>query len=341
MRRRQRRNTEVFSLSFLDCICCGFGAIILLLVLNEVGQPIQLEQARVDLDGQVAKLEQELEEIRGESLTLERDLRSRVEQLSEEQRRNARLAGELSQLQGKYRASRDEAETVNKVEGTLAEARQQLTEEMKRLLGADYRRSADQPVGGIPVDSEYVIFIVDTSGSMQSFSWRRAERKMAEVLAIYPKVKGIQVLDDEGGYMFSDYRGKWIPDSPARRKAILARFRGWQSFSNSSPVEGIVAAIRTFWSPEHKISLYVLGDEFTGASIEDVVGAVERINRPDRGGQQRVRIHAIGFPLAPNVPQYTSIRFATLMRILCLRNGGTFVGLTGESYDNPGRRPAP
>lgn len=338
-RRRQRRSTEVFSLSFLDCICCGFGAIILLLVLNEFGQPIQLEQAKVDLDGQVARLEQELNEIRGESLVLERDLRTRIEQLSQDRQRNARLIGELSQLQGQYRASRDEADTVNKVEGTLAEARQRLTDEMKRLLGADFRRSADAPVGGIPVDSEYVIFIVDTSGSMQNFSWRRAEQKLAEVLAIHPKVKGIQVLDDEGGYMFSEYRGKWIPDSQARRKAILDRFRRWQSFSNSSPVEGIVAAIRTFWSPEHKISIYVFGDEFTGPSIEDVVTTVERINRPDREGERKVRIHAIGFPLAPNVPQYTSIRYATLMRILCQRNGGTFVGLTAEAFDRPARRP--
>ena len=30
--RRKRRNVEAFSLSFLDCICCGFGAIILLLL---------------------------------------------------------------------------------------------------------------------------------------------------------------------------------------------------------------------------------------------------------------------------------------------------------------------
>ena len=34
-----RRDVEVFSLSFLDAICCGFGAVILLLVLTEVGEP--------------------------------------------------------------------------------------------------------------------------------------------------------------------------------------------------------------------------------------------------------------------------------------------------------------
>jgi len=332
MQRRQRRDTEVFSMSFLDVISCGLGAIILLLVLNEVGQPLQLEQSQVDLEGQVRRLEEELYEIRGQSQVLERELNARVEQLSEERRRVARLRGDLSDIEGEFKASKDESETLEKLEGQLSLARQSLTDEMRRLMGADFRRSADQPIGGIPVDSEYVIFIVDTSGSMQTFSWRRAEQKMREVLEIYPRVKGIQVMDDEGGYMFGEYRGKWIPDSEARRKVILSTFRNWRSFSNSSPVEGIVAAIRTFYSAEHRISIYVLGDEFTGSSIQDVVDTVERINRKDRSGQPRVRIHALGFPLDPQVPQYTSIRYATLMRILCARNGGTFVGLTDESF---------
>ena len=337
MKRRQRRETEVFSMSFLDVISCGFGAVILLLVLNEVGQPLQLEQAKVDLDGQIRQLEKELFDIRGVSDVLERDLKTRIEQLSEEQRRVARLRGDLSAIEGEFKTTRSEGETISKLEGSLTVARQELTEEMKRLLGADFRRSASQPVGGIPVDSEYIIFIVDTSGSMQTFSWQRAQQKMREVLEIYPAVKGIQVMDDEGGYMFSEYRGRWIPDSPARRRAILDVFRRWRAFSNSSPVEGIVAAIRAFWSPDHRISIYVLGDEFTGPSIQEVVDTVERINRKDRSGEPRVRIHAIGFPLGPNVPQYTSIRYATLMRILCARNGGTFVGLTNEAAES-GRR---
>jgi len=324
-------------MSFLDVISCGFGAIILLLVLNEVGEPIQLEQTKVDLDGQIRRLTEELYDIRGTSEVLERELKARVEQLSEEKRRVARLRGDLSNVEGEFKASKDEAETVNKLEGTLTVARQSMTEEMKKLLGADFRRSVDQPIGGIPVDSEYVIFVVDTSGSMQTFSWQRAQEKMQEVLEIYPKLKGIQVMDDEGGYMFSEYRGKWIPDSPARRHAILNVFRHWQAFSNSSPVEGIEAAIRTFYSPDHRISIYVFGDEFTGPSIQEVVDTVARINRKDRSGEPLVRIHALGFPLGDDVPQYTSIRYATLMRILCARNGGAFVGLTRESFKMGGR----
>jgi hypothetical protein len=95
-------------------------------------------------------------------------------------------------------------------------------------------------------------------------------------------------------------------------------------------VEGITRAINTFWAPDRKISLYVFGDEFTGASIEAVIDTVDRINRSDSSGQRRVRIHGVGFPVQfAAAPQFqdTGERFATLMRELARRNGGTFVGL--------------
>jgi len=65
MKRRERRPFEVFSLSFLDVVCCGFGAIILLFVLNKFGEPAALERAQQDLSGLLARLEEELAAIRG------------------------------------------------------------------------------------------------------------------------------------------------------------------------------------------------------------------------------------------------------------------------------------
>jgi hypothetical protein len=144
------------------------------------------------------------------------------------------------------------------------------------------------------------------------------------------------VMNDEGVYMFTGYRGKWIPDTPNQRRTVIERLRTWNAFSNSSPIEGIVEAIRTYHARDKKISLYVFGDEFTGPSVDSVVKGVDIMNREDETGERRVRIHAIGFPVRPDAPQYTSIRFATLMRILCQRNGGTFVGL-----DNPERSRSP
>jgi hypothetical protein len=329
MKRRRSREFDVFSMSFLDTICCAFGSIILLFVLSKYGEPKAVEQARVELDGRIAKLQEELFDLRGRSEILNRELKARKIQVSEVQTRLARLSGDLSSLKGEFAGSRSEAEVVNNIEGQLVAAQQTLTDEMKRLLGSQYKRMQDAPIGGVPVDSEYVIFLIDTSGSMFPYHTPTLLRKMNEVLDIYPKLKGFQVMNDQGVYMYPSYRGKWIPDSPTQRRTVLDRLRTWTPFSASSPAEGIVEAVRTYENKNFKISIYVFGDEFTGPSIEQVVRTVDALNKPGLDGQKPVRIHAIGFPLDPRFVPTTGIRFATLMRILCGRNGGAFVGLEG------------
>jgi hypothetical protein len=304
---------------------------VLLLVLTKIGEPRVIEGARVDLDGLIVRLEQELQEIRGETEVLERLMITRQQQLSEERERIARLRGDLERIRGEFAASRQLSEVSEIVEGRLLAAQQELTEEMQRLYARQQSRPRrSETVGGIPIDSEYVIFVIDTSGSMFNYAWPLVIRKMSQVLDVYPKVNGLQIMNDMGQYMYSQYSGKWIPDTPARRRAIISRLSNWKVFSNSSPVEGIERAIRVFATADKRISVYVFGDEFTGPSIDDVVRTVDRLNSPNERGERPVRIHAIGFPTVFEVAgaaDTTGIRFATLMRILCRRNGGTFVGL--------------
>ncbi len=326
---KRRRNVEAFSLSFLDCICCGFGAIILLLVLSKIYEPVIIEKTQDDLESLIALLQQELFDIRGETATINRELEDVREQTSESKLRLARLQGELSTVRGQFEATQEDSESTLD-EGALMEARQSLTEEMRRLQPY-YRRAGDDAVAGIPVDSEYIIFIIDTSGSMQQYNWRRAQEKLTETLEVYPQVKGIQIMNDNGNFMFSQYRNRWIPDSPGRRQAIINTMRTWRPFSDSNPADGIIYAINTFWSPDKKISIYVFGDEFSGRSVESVARQIDAVNRQTADGGRLVRIHAVGFPYlfnsGGNLPP-TAVRFAQLMRVLCERNGGTFVALT-------------
>ena len=326
---RRRRNIEAFSLSFLDCICCGFGAIILLLVLSKIYEPVIIEKTQDDLESLIALLQQELFDIRGETATINRDLEDVRMQTSSSKLKLARLQGELSTIQGQYAATQSSSESTID-EGALNITRQRLTAEMRRLAPY-YRRASDDAVAGIPADSEYVIFIIDTSGSMQQFNWNRAIQKLTETLNVYPQVKGIQIMNDNGSYMFQQYRGKWIPDSPGRRQAIINTMRNWRPFSDSNPVDGIIYAISTFWAPDKKISIYVFGDEFSGGSVENVIRQVETVNRPTSDGTLLVRIHAVGFPFFFEPGRQvaaTTRRFAQLMRVLCDRNGGTFVALS-------------
>ena len=186
--------------------------------------------------------------------------------------------------------------TLETEQNRLASAKQTLTDEMRRLL-ADYRPPIeDYKVGGIPVDSEYIIFLIDTSGSMQQYQWGRVQQQLRETLEVYPTVKGIQIMNDEGEYMFKSYRDEWIPDTPTRRQAILDTLKNWAPFSNSNPREGILAAIDRFYDPNKKISLYVYSDDFQQGSINPVVREIDRRNHANASGQRLVRIHAVAFP---------------------------------------------
>ena len=105
---------------------------------------------------------------------------------------------------------------------------------------ASTSRAATNTIGGITVDSEYIIFVIDTSGSMFSYAWPLVQRKVSETLRIYPRVKGIQVMNDMGDYMFSQYAGQWIPDSAAIRRGIVDRACAIGTCSRTRrPVEGI------------------------------------------------------------------------------------------------------
>ena len=322
-----RRGSMEASVSFLDVISCGFGAIVLLLIIAPVGDPTALKEAEQGLKSVVQELTENLLEARGESVVLSKELKSRKEQLSELEERVARLKAQLASVD---KQSDEIAQSKIVEEEQLRLALQVLTEEMERLVPQDKIKS--QLIGGVPVDSEYIIFVIDTSGSMQVAAWNKLQTEMLHILNIYPAVKGIQVMNDMGQYMFADTRRAWMVDSPAIRRRITNALQSWSPFSNSSPVEGINAAIQTFYRPDRKISIYTLGDDFSGRSIRAVIKAVDNLNQAHAGADRLVRIHAIGFPVhfsLGRTPSPAAIKFAALMRELSYNNGGTFIGLTG------------
>ena len=328
--KKRRRDIEIGSLSFLDVVCCGFGAVILLLVITKLFEPIRLEESHVDLENLITRYQQELEEILGETRIITEERLATIDRVDSDEVQIAELQRQLTRIRAEFLATQDDAEMSSELEGRLALAKQRLTEEMQRLL-ADYRPDPDDyVVGGIPVDSEYIIFIIDTSGSMQRYAWSRVQQQIRETLEVYPQVRGIQVFNDMGEYMFRSYRNEWIPDTAATRESIIAALRNWNAFSNSSPREGILEAIETFYDPNKRISLYVYSDDFSAGSINAVVREVDRRNQLGEDGTRRVRIHAVAFPVyyeVTNGELLSSARFAILMRVLCQRNGGTFVAL--------------
>ena len=328
--RRKRGETDSFSVSFLDVAACGFGAMIILLMITKSGEPVSIEFVDVPPEGAITELQEQLFAIRGETTIYNRDLNAKHEQLSAMKDRIARLQRDLDDAKGRFQTSNQLSTEITDEVGRLAIAQQSMTEEMQRLL-ANSSAPENNAIGGIPVDSEYIIFVIDSSGSMYGNAWNKMLGVIEDTLNVYPEVKGIQIMNDMGDYMFDSYRGKWIPDTPGRRNTIVSTLRTWNPFSNSSPVEGVTRAINTFYEPGKKISIYVIGDDFQpGGSIQDVLQTIDRINVEDENGDRLVRIHGIGFPVIfSGLARYQQsvYRYSTLMREMTQRNGGTFVGL--------------
>ena len=187
VKRQNKRNISEISISFLDVISCGFGAIVLLLLIAKTVDSSFFQTEKDPTLSSIPIIQKKLFEIRGEINVLKETLRYKEVRLQNAREKIASLEQEIIESQQKN--------TVFANEQTKLElAQQNLTDEMRRLVRIQ-KKSKKDAIGGIPVDSEYIVFIIDTSGSMSNFAWTRVKREMINILNIYPQVKGIQVMN--------------------------------------------------------------------------------------------------------------------------------------------------
>jgi len=74
--------------------------------------------------------------------------------------------------------------------------------------------------------------------------------ELENVIRIHPRIKGFQILNDNGLHLISGYQRRWIPYTKARRDSVTRLFRAWRSASNSSPVEGVEVATKRHVNPK-------------------------------------------------------------------------------------------
>lgn len=322
----KRRETST-SLSFLDCICCGFGAIILLFILAM---------------GATATI------IRESQDELERMLEARLAAFSSVQSVREQLSGELAQTRRTIEDIIEEIEELVALISTLTEriAEEQAgkekllvdLEEVKREVAAMQKKTdipqldATTPIG-VPVESNYIAFVIDTSGSMRDpmtgALYDSIMQKFGEVLSAYPEAKGIQFLDADGRFIVGR-AGEWLPDTPAARQTAASLLRRYGIHSNSNPVPGIRNAIRALHDKsdeEMKMGIYIFGDEFT-ETAEQALEGLDRLNPADEDGKRQIQISAIGFPNLLGSGFFmgqSGLKFANLMRELTFSHGGAFI----------------
>ena len=340
---RRSRKTEAFSLSFLDCICCGFGAIILLFIVSMGVQQTEITKLQKVLENTVMQRQLMLADfqIKNDELDVQLDLQTT------KRKRTDRERNTLEALIAKLRQQISDKEKARELFITDLES---VKEELAALqTEPDVEQKVIEPLPiGVPVESNVIAFVIDTSGSMRESSTNlinpHVVKKFEEVIKSYPEVKGIQLLDASGHFIMGSRMGsKWLPDSPELREAMVRQVRLYPFESESNPVPGIRVAIRRLYEPEAEdlfFGIYVFGDEFTGKP-EPVLAEIRKLNR-DREGNRIARINAIGFPNVIHngamILQNSGVKFAKLMHDLTYEHGGAFIGMNRESMDEIDRQ---
>jgi Mg-chelatase subunit ChlD len=177
-----RRKVEVFSLSFLDVIACGFGAIVLFYTILSAQAGVQRQQRNDDIQAEVDRLEEEVLEGYKNLVVLRNSLESTDEAVPAEGLA-ARILEETEQL--KQQLADAERDTLSK-----REAIERLKQDLKSLEEGTRRLSAGTPSPGQPgsrikgfvgsgdrqyltglkVGGERILILVDASASMMDES---------------------------------------------------------------------------------------------------------------------------------------------------------------------------
>lgn len=331
----RRRSAQTFSLSFLDCICCGFGAIILIFVLTIGSREKEKLEVLIDLQRALAGQLAEFTKLETKKAEIERSQKTISSLVVDARKTNADVLAMVSDLE---RQLQREKTGLQALLVDMDELKKEIAARQKKPEVVLLPEVKPTPVG-LPVGSNYIAIVIDTSGSMRDPNhgglWPIVIRKVDEVLDSYPELRGLQLIDGDGRFIMgrpgTGTEG-WLADTPDRRDQIKRTLRRYQQDSISNPVPGIYNAIRFLFdkdNAEMRMGIYVFGDEFVEVA-DPVIRRLDELNPADENGNRRVVINAIGFPTTIRYTfsmGNTGLKFANLMRTVTYQHGGAFIAL--------------
>ena len=268
-----RRRFHVFSMSFLDIISCGFGAVVLFFVIINAQVRLRADAERIDLLSESTQLEVEVLEgrkdllqLRGERDTLDERRATAIEELRKLRERLAALLAELAEYERlgtqseesveKLRADVDRLrEMQEELEARVAEAEEGTGQRVRGFEGSGER----QYLTGMQMGGDRVLILVDASASMLGRTYIDVLRFRLMDEELKPRApKWVQVVNSVD----------WITTrlEPQQRfqvyifgvehRSILEDTDGqWLSVADGARVTEAIEALRRF-APEGGTSLH-------------------------------------------------------------------------------------
>ena len=249
--KKKRKAFEVFTLSFLDCICCGFGAVVLFYTIVQAQAGAQ-EILRLDqLTGEVRKLEEEVKDGTKNLVVLRNTVEKTDEDAATAQARALRVARELKERREQSTEFDDESLARRAHINQLKADIKSMEEGMKRLQGGAldkgpagsrvkaFRGRGDRKyISALRVKGKRILVLLDTSASMMEDDvvkvirlrnqpeaarraapkWRRALDMVEWITAQLPDNSQFQVygFNVKSKAVLGDSQGKWLSSSDPR-----------------------------------------------------------------------------------------------------------------------------
>jgi hypothetical protein len=315
----KRRETEVFSMAFLDCICCGFGSMILVFILT-ISQQNSLEVENVDeIQARVRAAEQQVTMSREEAdRILSQFLKTRVEIEAEEQN--------TKDTELKISDRQRELMLLLQDIGAMKDAKNVLLDD-KKLVPTEEKKNLPIPnpgqyLTGVNLNGEYILFLVRMSGSMldetpddafarladpdfkkkQAPKWQRVIRSLKWMIATLGPETHFKVIlfNDEVLPLLPNRADEWLASKDrAVLREVVARLDDLVPKGGAN-LEKAFAAVR--FMPRLPDNLVLLTDSLP--TLSDSIptdGAV--------GQEQRIRFFEVAARLRPSRVPVSTILF--------------------------------
>jgi hypothetical protein len=291
-----RRRVEVFSLSFLDVICCGFGAVILLFSVISARQGIERTANTESLAAEVARLEEEVIIGARNLVQLQNALEKTDAETVSAETRAAQLIEELQRQREEsfiYDATTiAKRERIEKLKADIKvlEANRRTKELPQTVTPAKSRTlPAQRYITGLTIKGKRVLILFDRSASMlhddyleifklrnspienqlqESDKWRWATEIAAWLVAQVPEGSEYQlyVFNTTVEPLLSDTDGQWLSAKDAGIQPKLISQLGVLAPTGGTSLINALQAVRKMKLPPDQVILITDGLPTQGAT---------------------------------------------------------------------------
>lgn len=218
----RRREIEIFSLSFLDCICCGFGAVLLLFVLtaSKRADTLEIWQAKIAevigyMDNDLAKKDDTVEALKMQLASIRQQNVETGARLDQTKKLHTELEERLKLLLERLAA-------IEEMLGKLVDKKKNIPKQEKKTPIPIVNPERRQYLTGFDVNGKRVLFLVEASAGMTSDKIEdaavlasKSERERRDAPKWKRVKKGLQWLianlDEESRYKIIFFNSRLIP----------------------------------------------------------------------------------------------------------------------------------